>query len=236
MKLWYISMNLDDLSLGIEGKKPRIAFASEFAYRHRFISNYLTREIRKVRFETDGTFNMISVRFSRNPNGSPLIVPFNALEADIYFDPDEYRLLTPTKEIEYCLDAFEAGFERAAGFKKIPLATLLSLIDGFRRDDYKNEWTHKTKRSKSLGIKVILNCFLTSTEFRLEMSVAGILPDENLCSGLLLRTKPDEIFFEKEFKDILITEEKIIVTDFLDRPRFVVDARAAFLKEFRLLE
>jgi hypothetical protein len=47
----------------------------------------------------------------------------------------------------------------------------------------------------------------------------------------MLRTDPDEICFDKEFKDILIDEKNIIVTDFLDYPQFVIDIKKALNKE-----
>ena len=42
---------------------------------------------------------------------------------------------------------------------------------------------------------------------------------EKLISGTIIRSLPNEVHFQKDFKDILVDNGYLIVTDFLDRPR-----------------
>ncbi len=48
MKLRYINLQLDRSVYDLD-------YVSEFRYRDRFMSNYLSRKVRLLHFETDGT-------------------------------------------------------------------------------------------------------------------------------------------------------------------------------------
>lgn len=224
MKIWYIAIGLDRNSYDTE-------YCYEFDLHTKFISNYLSKRIRKFRFETDGTFNMVFVNVTPGKPKECAIVPIDVLEAEVAFDQERYERIKRTTDGEYYLEMFEEGFRKAAKCKEIPLQTLLDLIDEFQTNGCKNEWLHKRKRFKEADIEVALNCYFTTWDFTLIVTINRISTKEELCSGLLLRTDPDEICFDKEFKDILIDEENIIITDFLDYPRFVIDINRALKKE-----
>ena len=54
MKLRYINIELNRALVNLD-------YVAEFDYRARFMCNYLSRKVRLLHFETDGTFNMISI-------------------------------------------------------------------------------------------------------------------------------------------------------------------------------
>ncbi len=224
MKLRYIALYLDDKPFGID-------FSSEFGYRTGFISNYFSKQIRKINFETDGSFNMICAELTPNVPKGCAIVPDRALNAEVPFDKERYERIRSSGDCEYYLEMLEEGFRKAAKFKKIPLEALLSLVNEFRQNGCKNEWLHKKKRFKEFDIEVALNCYFTTLDFKLIATIKRISTKEELCSGVVLRTKPDEIFFDKEFKDILMDEKRIIITDFIDHPRILIDLKEAMNKE-----
>ncbi len=230
MNLWYIAIGLDGDSLGLESKRPRVMYCSEFVYRTRFISNYLSRQIRKARFKTDGTFRMISVQLGTMLK-EPEIILGDVLEIGLLFDQKRYEQIKGTEDCEYYLEMFEEGFHKAVEFKKIPLETLLNLIDEFRNDGCKNEWLHKKKRFKEFDIGVELKCYFTTLDFNLIATVKRISTKEELCSGVVLKTDPDEIHFDHMFNDILVDEKNITITDFLDKPRILIDMTKALNKE-----
>jgi len=220
MNLWYIAIDLDDKAFNLE-------YCSEFGYRTGFISNYLSKQIRKASFKTDETFRMISVRLGTEIR-KPEIVLGDVLEVGLVFDQGRYEQIKGTEDCSYYLEIFEEGFRRAAEFKKIPLETLLNLIDEFSSSGCKNEWLHKKKRFKEADIEVALNCCFTTLDFRLVATIIRISTKEELCSGVVLITEPDEIHFDYKFKDILIDEESIIITDSVDEPRILIDLKKAF--------
>ena len=148
------------------------------------------------------------------------------------FDQERYEWCVGSGDPEYFLESLEIGFHKAADSKLIPLETLLKLICEFRNNGYKNEWLHKRKIFREFDLDVKLNCYFTMHEFRLEVTIARLTSNENLCSEVILQTRPDEVFFDKKFKDILIDERNITVTDFLDKPRFLIDLKKAMGKKF----
>lgn len=219
MNLWYIAIGLDDKSFSTDE-------SSEFGYRTSYISNYLSKQIRRARFKTDGTFQMVYVEATDKP-GECAIVPDRALTAQVSFDKERYEQIKGTAYCEFYLGILEKGFAKAAEFKKIPLETLLNHVDEFRKSGCRNEWLHKKKRFREADIEVVLSCFFTTIDFRLVATVNRISTKEGLCSGTILRTFPDEIHFDHMFKDILVDDKNIIVTDFLDRPNILIDLRKA---------
>jgi hypothetical protein len=175
---------------------------------------------------------MVYVRVTPQKPKDCSIVPIDVLETEVAFDQNKYEQIKKTKDCEFYLEMFEQGFKQASKCKEIPLQTLRDLIDEFRNNGCKNEWLHQKKRSKEKDIEVVLSCSFTTWDFKLIATIYRISTREELCSGLLLRTDPDEICFDKEFKDILIDRDKIFITDFLDQPRFAVDLDKALAYEF----
>jgi hypothetical protein len=174
---------------------------------------------------------MISVRLRPQQFGECEIVPIDVLRANLPFDDKKYEQIKGTSDCEYYLEMFGEGFQKASKFKEIPLQTLLDLIEEFRKNGCKNEWLHKKKRFKEADIEVALNCYFTTLDFKLVATVNRISTKEELCSGVVLRTDPDEICFDKEFKDILIDKENIVITDFIDKPRILIDLKKAMNRE-----
>jgi hypothetical protein len=225
MNLWYVNIWLN----------PETGFDDDYRYEFtlhtRFISNYLSKQIRKYRFNTDGAFNMISVEPTTNEIKECKIVPVAALTVDVPFSKEHYEQIKGTADCEYYLELLEEGFKKAAKFKEVPLDTLLNLINNFRKNGYRNEWRQKKKRFKEQDIEVILDCFFTTTDFRLVTTINKISTKETLCSGVVIRTEPDEICFDKMFKDVLINKESIVITDASDSPRILINLRDAWNKK-----
>jgi len=49
-----------------------------------------------------------------------------------------------------------------------------------------------------------------------------------LVTGAIITTEPDEVLFSKMFKDILIDDNNIIITDSADSHRFLINKKDAF--------
>lgn len=233
MKLWYINIWLN----------PETGFDDDYRYEFtlhtRFISNYFSKQMRKKEhwFETDGAYNMISVDPMPDKLKECRIASIDVLQAYVPFNKQRYEKIKGTLDCEYYLELLEKGFKKASEFKEVPLDTLLDLIDDFRENDCKNEWRHKKKRFKEQDIEVVLNCYFTTLDFRLVATINKISTKEELCSEVVIRTEPDEIYFDKMFKDILIDKKNIIITDASDSPRILINLNDALSKKlsFKLL-
>ncbi|WP_343321135.1 hypothetical protein [Sphingobacterium multivorum] len=112
----------------------------------------------------------------------------------------------------------------------------MKLLYDFKEGEYKNEWIHKKKRFKDIDLEIVLRCEFTSSYFQLITMVSQISTKEKLVEGIAMRTEPDEVLFDKMFKDILVDDKSIIITDSSDSPRVLIDLkdvkRGVFNKKF----
>jgi len=189
MNIRYIALHIDHDS-GYEDR-----FRDDFNLNSRFVSNYLSIQIRKLKIETDGTFNMISVIPTFNITDICRVVGEKALRARISFNKQIYEQMNETERYEYYLNLLKDGYKICSQHKKIPIEELLTLHQNFRDSDYKNEWLHKKKRFKDYHIDVILYCYFTSESFQLKITVNDLKSKEVLVSGIVVKTLPDEVCF-----------------------------------------
>lgn len=215
MKLRYITLHIDSDS------NYQNSFSYSFNDHSRFISNYLSIQVRKLKYETDGTFNMIAISPSKNIKHICRIVGDNALQIRIKFDGESYEQMSEIEKYEYYLHLIEEGYRIASKYKSIPLDELIKMNDEFRNNEYKNEWVHKKKRFKEFGIDVSLDCSFTSQIFQLKLSAMHIKSKAVIVSGIVFTTEPDEVCYQPLFKKLTSDGQHIIITDFLDKPKYM---------------
>lgn len=206
MKLHYVSIGLsDDYCIDKEYRKT-------FEYHTRFISNYLSRKIRKYKYETDGTYNMIYICLGcvRQP-----CIDNNSLVIHLPFDKEKYETARQLEDFEYYLTFFEEGFKEATELKNIPKQILFQMLDDFRTDRYKNEWVYKKKKIHELDLSITMTCQFTTNSFSLIVNFESISSKKKLCSSVAMRTMPDELHFDYLFRDIVLREDKLCIIDFV---------------------
>ena len=221
MQLRYISLNLDRKIFGNE-------YGYDFLLHTRFISNYFSKAIRKSKFETDGSFNMISIDGS-SQIASPKIVPMTALKISLEFNKERYAQIRGTDNCDYYLEMLEKGFKQADKFKPVPLDILLGIILEFKKNNCKNEWLHKKKRFREHDLEVILTCEFTTNYFKLRATINQLSTKKELIEEAVITTEPDEVLFGKMFKDILINDNNVIITDSSDTARILINKKDAFI-------
>lgn len=219
MKLRYISLGLE---YNYYSKADNL-LRYDFLLRTRFISNYFSREVRKYKIEVDD-FNMLSIALLPDINNSySSLTAINVLEVYLPFKRERYDLVRGTNDYNYYLELYERGFVEASKSSKIPLSILMEILQAFKLGGCLNEWTHKKKQFKSENLNVELKCEFDTNCFQLRLIISSLDTKEIVFNGIIARTEPDEVLFEKMFKDILIEDDKIIVTDNSDRPRFIIN-------------
>ncbi len=223
MLLRYISLNLDRKIFGND-------YGYDFLLHTRFISNYFSKAIRKHKYQTDGSFNMISIDGSSEVI-PPQIVPMSALKVNLEFKKEKYAQIRGTTNCDYYLELLEKGFKQANKFKPIPLNVLLDIISEFKENDCKNKWLHKRKRFNDYDLEIILNCEFTTNYFKLIVTINQLSTKKELVKGAVITTEPDEVLFDKMFKDILIKDKKIIITDGSDTHRILINLPDVLLGE-----
>lgn len=224
MNLRYIALGLDYDTYIKKDNKLRY----EFQCHTRFISNYFSKAIRKYKFDTNGAFNMISITLCPENKLEPTkITGLDVLKTYLPFDQKRYEKIKGTEDSSYYLELLEQGFKKASELKPIPLDTLLNLIKEFKKGGCKNEWLHKKKRFKEEDLEIILACEFTTNYFQLIATINQISTKKQLVKGVVIRTEPDEVLFDKMFKDIYI-DDNIIITDSSDSPRIIIDKEKVF--------
>lgn len=121
-----------------------------FQTRSRYICNYLSRAIRKFKFDTGGIFDMISIDLLpadivKKPE---ILESSKILKIYLPFDEKDYFKALQNGLCDYFLEQLNNGFNMAAKFRPIPLPTLEELIFEFKIGGCKNTWVHKRKRFK----------------------------------------------------------------------------------------
>ena len=198
-------------------------FDRKFNYNTWFVSNYLSWHVRKLHLLSDGPYNMFYCNIS-NGEESVKVTSTASLEVTIHVEKNEienYLNYSSERErFEYYLSLLERGYQLASAYHDIPILDFLRLHQEFRAGDYKNERLFKKKQLRDYGIVIVLNHVLTSYSYNLIVSVYD-LHKNLLGSDSIYETFPDDIFFNKNVRNLIIDKEKIIITDFLDKPQFV---------------
>lgn len=198
-------------------------FFNIFMDNTRFISNYLSNIIRSYKVETDGTFNMISVSISKASDSCSLLSE-NVLAVKVHISEklmnDYLKMKDEINRFEFYLSILEKGYRIASNYKNIPYDLLTNLHHIFRQGGYRNEKLFKTKQLKEYGISVKLFHCLSSYDYQLKMFVFN-LQKELIGQGAIYYTFPDEILFDKNVRHLVIDNDNLVITDFLDKPQFV---------------
>lgn len=191
-----------------------VEYSNEVTYpfrdQSRCICNYLERQIKRLKFKTNG-FKRICIKGKLSPDNDCFINSSNVLTVEVCFDEDKYKTLSEDKLNDYFIDMLHEGFKKCKKQFDIPLVELTSHIEQFCLNEYVNEWIFKTKQIKDYGIKCILKCNLTLSAFHLNLL---IYKGKNLIlEKEILSTEPDEIVFVPLFKDFKMEKGKLVVID-----------------------
>lgn len=224
MNLNYIAIGLD-YDLYIQNNNE---LRYEFQQHTNFIGDYFSKAIRKYKCKTDGTFNMISVELNEFNINPCSVVPVDVLKVELPFEINRYEKIKGTSDCSYYLELLEKGFKKAAEFKEVPLESLLNIIEEFKQGGCKNEWVHKKKRFTEDDLEVILICDFTTNYFQLIATVNQISTKKKLVSGVLIRTEAGVSIHEGMYKDVLIKNNEILITDKSDSPRIQINKEKAF--------
>lgn len=189
-----------------------------FGFRTRYVCNYIQRALAPLRFRSEG-FNMIGIYGCPGVLTAPRIVPESALACPVSFDAAEYSKVATSEGLhELIIGMIVEGIDRIGDQFEIPSAEIHQAIESFRAGGYRNEWTHRDKLLRGTGLRASLNCHLDRSQFVLSLRVRR--RNSIVFAREILVTKPDEIIFKHQFKDVLVVDDSIVVTNWFDRPLF----------------
>lgn len=219
MKLWYFTLgiNRDEGIYRARAGQPAhqmydANFISDFSYETRSFCNYLARAIRKCRFETDG-FRQIAIKASLEPRDELFLDNSHNVRTYVQFDFDHYQSIPKTRRDlnEYFITLITNGLDRVAKDHAIPYTEYMQNIDAFREAGYVNEWVLKARSFRDLKLKCEV---LVSFDInRVTLTLVVTRSKQEIFREEILRTKPDEIHFMKEIKDIVLLDGVLALVD-----------------------
>lgn len=193
-----------------------------------FINNYLSRAVRKLKIETDGSYNLIGVELCKDNKPDEFSDYFKTILIHEQLDMGKFQYYKTQTQLEarydFYLTLLEMGYKRAYQLNdSVPVKRLVSLHDEFRAKSYKNEWIWKRVTIREKGLQVFLKCYMTTFEFRLELE-AYVYPQEDLvCQGIVLRTAPFEESYVSTLRKVQVLDDVIAIIDHLGFANITID-------------
>lgn len=228
MNLRYLAIDVYDN--GWNSDYPNCS-TQEWCYNTRFISNYLSKNVRKFKIDVPN-FNLILIVLKKEPTKLyefekryptilSLYIPFSQEDMDNLLAVKDFNT-----RMEMYLSLFEKGWKMLSEHFDIQLDKLLSLIQDFRANGYRNEWLFKKRIIPEYDIYVFFKCYFTSFDFRLKLEVYDKKKIKLITSGEVCKTLPSEWAYEKKFnKGIEINGSKMYLLDFLSHRAFEFDLK-----------
>lgn len=188
-----------------------------FSYNVGFVRNYLSREVRKLKIESTSKIRMISVRLSNR--SECVMYPDGDLIVYITVELDEIEQYNNTTSVEerclFFLQWLERGYNFASRSFDIPLSLLLSLQDKFIQGGCKNENKIKTVIYKPLDLECQFMRVYSMFDYQLQLVISKNSNHKELGKAIIFKTGPDELFYEKEIRNIYINDAHICIDNFL---------------------
>ena len=203
-------MYLKNIRLIMDANMGDKQYCSHFNYHVFVIGYFLSQHLKKIKFETDGTFDSICVVVGKdNISGSILM---RTLTVGVKFDSIKYDRMNESSRNEYYLDLMKRGINLIAEKKMIPYAELNNLMKLLANNRLLYKWTFKYLTLLERNIRAKFTCQLSPNDYTLSAEI--VREDSGLLigSGVVVRTKPDAIFFSHLSRKIYLANDKITIT------------------------
>lgn len=211
-------MILRTLYLKLEASELSTERTYDFLLRSRVLCSFLEREVlRRLDFESPD-FNRLVVTVTDEARSPRAFVNSEKVACvDLPYVREQLkRLETDDDFTRFFVERLREGIKKAARTLALPTRELLAGVKAFERGGGRNEWLHSTKTFKRLGVTASLHCRMTQRAFWLRLKVAR--GDEVVFEKDLLKTKPNELVFERRFKDVAVVGTEVVVTSRLGKP------------------
>lgn len=186
-------------------------YSSNFDYRVFFISYYLSQQLKKLKFETDGTFDSMYIEVGVEFTEFKIDRIFKSSEVAIPFDFNFYNNATQTQKYEYYMSLIKEGIEVASHYKSIPKTELLEWLENIAKNNFVYTWDFKNVSIKEYGLKVKFISQLSTNDYILKAFAYKDKDRNPICEGIVIRTLPDSLFFSYVSKKITYNNNKIFI-------------------------
>ena len=181
-----------------------------FLKKSRCLCNYLEREVLKpLKFRCEG-FNRIVIEVCTNPTYEFHVNSCQVAVVAIPFHKVVYESKQGDALTFYFAECLRTGLDQCFQSASIPRHELFAGIDRFIEGGMKNEWLYKSRTFREHRLKANLLCSLSPERFELTMQIWHA--KKLVFDQVILRTDPDEIAFEQEFRNMEIVGGALTVT------------------------
>ena len=196
----------------------------------RFICNWLCKAVRKMHIETSPQVKMLSFTFSPDETKCRVYNSEGIVDCSLIVTLSDMqrlrRMINLEDRYEFFLSYLERGYKEVLKNVIIPVDQLLDLHDQFRQNGYRNEWLFKKKMIREYGLYVFLKCYFTTFDFHLEIEAYDLKRTRLIAKGVIFRSFPHELCFDKDFRSIRLDGSKLQVLNFLGISAMEVDLDA----------
>ncbi len=195
-------------------------YSSDVCFHMYFITYCLSKQIRKNKFVTDGTFNSISIEVGLW--SSPVEIEYVPDEHGIIvvtlpFDFKFYDNADETTRCRYFVDLVKTGLQIASDYKNIPFEELMDYLTILADNNFIYSWNFKDVNVPEYNLKVRFTCHLSTNDFIMSVSAIDKKSKTVICEGNIIRTMPDNIFFSHISRKIKIKDGNIVISAHWDR-------------------
>lgn len=184
-------------------------YCAHFDYHVFFIGYYVSHQLRKLKFETDGTFDAIFVVAGAETLSTEIFR--ESLIINIPFDFNYYDNADELKRNNYYVDLIKSALQIAAKQKKIPLAELMGYIESLVDNNYIYSWDFKNILVRELNLKLKFTCQLSTNDFIMRIAALDKKSMMPICEGIVIRTMPCNEIMSYISKKIQIRDNRICI-------------------------
>lgn len=177
-----------------------------------FIGYALERQVRRLKFETDGTFDTIIIEVgAQMPSVTTSSEIIKSLDIEIPFDYAFYESADDAQRCGYYIHLYREALQLASAYKSIPLKEMMSYLTSLEENGFDYSWDYRGLLLREYGLRVKFVCHLTTFDFIIKAIVFKKKTPEPICEGVVVRTLPDSLFMsDVSAKRILVRDGKIV--------------------------
>lgn len=204
-------MYLKNLIMFMDGSVRDKIYCSHFDFHVFYVWYYLSQQLRKNKFETDGTFDTIFIKVGSS--ASSIELENRELTISLPFDFNLYENADETVRCQYYLDLMKSALRIASEKKDIPFEELMGYLKSLADSNFIYSWNFKNVIAHEYDLKIRFTCHLSTNDFIIRIAAYDKKSMIPICEGNVVRTKPDEIFFSHISKKIKIKDGRIFIPD-----------------------
>lgn len=146
-------------------------YCSHFEFRVFVMGYCLTQRLKKLKFETDGTFDTIFIKAGLSPGIELNNYSFDrSIRVSVPFDFRLYDISDDTLRCRQYFDLTKTSLIEASKIKSIPLEELLESLTSLADNNFVYIWDFKSIYVREYNFKIKFICRLTTKDFTLNIS------------------------------------------------------------------